>query len=339
MLAAAAAEASRPGFLPSWWGPHVFGPALGLVLVLIVAGRVLMRRPPKVRAVHEAGRVVGFLGRMGSGKTYAAVRAAHQNLAAGCDVYTNFTMHLRHEDGCPADCDLPVLEGAGRWHRIASMDEVGSIRGEFEVVRGRKRCTRRFVLILDEVQDLLSSDHGGLSDTARFTIKNIRKFGGDMYWTSQSEGGVHSRLKLLTNQYAVCASYRKGKGRAFSATYYDSEDLRKKGRELFTAKYRFEPLIGDLYDTSEIVVPEDDYVDERLRVVLDATGVGAPGRGAARGTRAAARSGPGRARQAKQTHTQTLTPRPDAASVLVVGGPSEVWRRGVGIHVPEPPTS
>jgi hypothetical protein len=261
-------------WLPWWAEGRVVWKAFLGVVILTLLGRVLLRRPTKVRATDESGRVVGYIGRMGSGKTYAAVRSAHAHLLAGCDVYTNFSMHLRHDELCPEDCELPVIEGAGKWRLIRTMDQVAGLRGEFEVVRGRRRCTRRFVIILDEVQDLLSSDHGKLSDTARYTIKNLRKFGGDLLWTSQSEGGVHARLKALTNQYGVCSSEKARGGRKFKVTYYDPETLRKPGKALFATTYRMEGEIGDLYDTSEIVVPESGYVDERLAVVLSATGIG-----------------------------------------------------------------
>lgn len=324
-----AAAAGRPEFLPSWWGPAAFGPALGLVLGLIVFMRIMLGRPPKARAVHEHGRVIGFLGPMGSGKTYSAVRAAWQNIEAGADVYTNFTMHLRHEVECDSDCELPVVDGAGRWHRVTTMDEVAELRGEFVTTRGRKKCVRRFVCIIDEVQDLLSSDHGGLSDTARFGIKNIRKNGGDLTWTSQSEGGVHARLKALTNQYAVCSSFQTRKGPKFTVTYYERENLRKAGKELFTTKYRFDPVIGDLYDTAEIVVPDDDYVDERLAAVLATAGIGAHGRTDGRRRSPA---GAGGTRQGGPSSGRLTTPRP--AQPLVVGGTSEAWGRGGAVGPP-----
>jgi hypothetical protein len=319
-------------WLPSWAGPGTMWKVVGGVLLLAVVGRALLHRPPKLRVLTESGRVTGYIGRMGSGKTYAAVRSAYDHLAAGADVYTNFTMHLEHrtgEDHCPHDCELPVLANAGRWQLVRTMDDVGKLRGEFETVRGRKVCVRRFVVILDEVQDLLSADHGGLSDTARFTIKNLRKFGGDLLWTSQSDGGVHRRLKDLTNQYGVCSSARSRKGRTFKVAYFDPENLRKAGKQLYTIKYSIEPRIAGLYDTSEIVVPEEEYVDDRLSVVLDATGVGVKKRGDVRGTSTAHRSS-GQA-------TKRATPRP-ASGPVVVGGMSEGWaRRGVTIPTaPEP---
>lgn len=258
-----------PTFVTSgkvWW-------LVGLVVVWIVFVKVMMARPPKVRALQLHGRVSGYIGPMGQGKTYTMVRSAILQLKAGADVYTNFWLHLRHEEGrCEPDCELPVIETAGRWGYVASIDEVAMLSGEFNTVRGRRRCVRRFVVMIDEVQDWLSADGTGgkLGPTQRVTIKNLRKRGGDFLWTAQSLGQVHAALKRLTNEFFVCRTKVDWLGRRvfWAACWSAADEIGKEDRRVYTMRHRFDPAVGELYDSSEQVIPDEEYQDERLRRVL-----------------------------------------------------------------------
>ena len=57
-------------------------------------------------ATGGTGKVVGIVGRMGSGKSYFAVRMAYKRMMAGANVRTNFTMKLDplHDTPCGPKC-------------------------------------------------------------------------------------------------------------------------------------------------------------------------------------------------------------------------------------------
>lgn len=202
------------------------------------------------------GRCIGVVGRMGSGKSYMAVRMAYKRLRAGDDVWSNFSMHLAHSDACARDdrgelvCRKPVPKVAGKVHRFTGWDEFAEIDNA--------------VVIVDEAHLLApSSQHLHFPNVARWKLSQSRKFGLDVYWVSQHEDRVNRTLRDLTNLIYVCHSYFDGLW--FTARGYEPENLRKKDRKgknlhIDWQFYSFRRKIAQLYDTLEVL-----DADEHLR--------------------------------------------------------------------------
>jgi hypothetical protein len=248
------------GFWPKWLSPQV---VWGFVVVCIVGTvllKLLLRRPPKVRALDSAGRVIGIVGRMGSGKSYLAVRTAYAQLKAGAHVASNFTM--RPES----------LGKGGTWRRFNGWADLAELHGDFIELRagkwvavdpwepevGRRRLVRRMVVIVDEAQLLASSiDQTKMPMVAQKTLGNLRKLGIDLYWLSQHESRVAKRLRDSTNEMYVCRASRRKGSITFYASVWEPEHVRKPDKMLYRMKYKFDPKIARLYDTLEVVGPDE----------------------------------------------------------------------------------
>ena len=201
----------------------------GLATVLGVVGA---RREHKLAVRGGSGKVVGIVGRMGSGKSYMAVRMAYQRLMAGANVCTNFSMKLP-----------PELQE--RWREFGGWDD-------FAVLENA-------VVIIDEAQLYAPSNKTLVFPTvARWKLAQARKFGLDVYWISQHEARVNSILRDLTHMIYVCSSWAGG--RYFVAYGYEPEEMRKKGKHIDRKSYKFDLAIGELYDTLQILDADDHLV-------------------------------------------------------------------------------
>lgn len=206
------------------WGP-VIGVCALLGLVIVVADH----RTASKQGDRTSGKVVGVVGRMGSGKSYFAVRMAYTRIKAGATVVTNFTMNLP-----------PEL--ADRWRRFDGWESMLDLED----------C----VVIIDEAHLWApSSEHRNFPMIARWKMAQARKFGLDVYWISQHEDRVNRTLRDLTNMIYVCQSYFDGK--YFSAKGYEPEKLRRKDQHIDRRGYRFDLAIASLYDTLEILELDD----------------------------------------------------------------------------------
>lgn len=238
------AAANPLGFWPVWLTPQVMWGSFGGLVVLGAGLWLLSTRPSRPRPICEAGRVIGVVGLMGSGKSYMAVRLAAAQLDAGADVASNFSMHLDAKSG-------------GQWRLFRDFADFAELTGDVDPDTGKIR--RRMVVIIDEAHLLApSNEPNALSRVARWKISQARKFGLDIYWISQHESKVAKPLRDLTTHLYVCKSTGRGKGLRFSATAYDPATARKAGKELFRVAYRFEERIARMYDTLEIVEGSDD---------------------------------------------------------------------------------
>src|SRR4051812_41838090 len=161
-----------------------------------------------------AGRVVGVVGRMGSGKSYFAVRMAYKRLMAGCNVSSNFTMR-----GLP--------EGAGTWQHFKGWDDFAELEGEYVESKGRMVLRKPMVVFIDEAHLYAPSSQSLVfPQVARFKLSQARKFGLDVFWITQHEDRVNRTLKDLTNMIYVCNAWFDHL--AFSAKGYEPERLRRK---------------------------------------------------------------------------------------------------------------
>ncbi|MHB8463452.1 MAG: zonular occludens toxin domain-containing protein [Acidimicrobiales bacterium] len=183
------------------------------------------RRERRQAVSGGAGRVVGIVGRMGSGKSYMAVRLAYNRLLAGARVCTNFTMNLP-----------PEL--AKNWRQFRGWEDFAEL----------ENC----IVIIDEAQ-LYAPSNKVLSfpTVARWKLAQARKFKLDVYWISQHENRVNSVLRDLTHMIYVCQAWLGGK--TFMAYGFEPENIRKKGQHIDRQTYRFKQKIGDLYDTLQIL--------------------------------------------------------------------------------------
>ena len=201
--------------------------AVAVALVLVVVLRALIVVKTRRLSRSTAGRVVGVVGQMGTGKSYAAVKMAAERLSLGVDVYSNFSMNVPDE-------------WEGTWRPFSSWLQFASIRDA--------------VVIIDEAHLYAPSyAHARFPQPARTALAFARKNGLDVYWISQHEDRVNRTLRDLTNEISVCTK----RGNRFVLTTWPSEVVRRRGEHVMRQSYRFDPAIGDLYDTGEIIAPDE----------------------------------------------------------------------------------
>lgn len=209
------------------------------------------------------GRVVGIVGRMGSGKSYFAVRMAYSRMKAGATVYSNFSMRLgpTHDEPCGQRC---VSSGrcrckrhcpcqmASRWHRFEGWEQFVTITDA--------------VVIIDEV-DLYAPSHDprSIPDYVRFKLKMARKHRLDIYWIAQHESRVHRMLRdVLTNEIRTCQSWFGGL--YFSAKTWDPSSIRRRRKHTGRSGYFMRKRIANLYDTLETIRGDTERGDGTMAV-------------------------------------------------------------------------
>jgi RecA/RadA recombinase len=227
-------------------GVAVWGPVIGAAVVLGLLVVWLDHRKDKNKK-HKGGQVIGVVGRMGSGKSYFAVKMAYNRLLAGVTVVTNFTMHFDH---------LPNGEAlAKNWRQFSGWDQFAELENA--------------VVIIDEAHLYApSSKHIDFPMIARFKMSQARKFKLDVYWISQHEDRVNRTLRDLTSMIFVCESFFGGT--TFKALGYEPEKVRRKDQHIERRGYRIDLNIANLYDTLQILDFDDHLHDagmERARTI------------------------------------------------------------------------
>lgn len=249
--------------------------ALPLLALLIFANRRMNAATTKTGG---SGRVVGIVGRMGSGKSYMAVRMAIRRLKRGANVVTNFTMNL---DGADRVNELhkagakPKAIAAELSMPVERVKVLTGITGTWRMFRGWEQFAELedAVVIIDEAHLYAPSNKSLVfPDVARFKMSQARKFGLDVYWVTQHENRVNSILKDLTNMMFVCRSWMSGTG--FTVKGYEPEHMRKKGKHLERQMYRLNVEMAGLYNTLEILAADDHLMkskgmDTAARVAAD----------------------------------------------------------------------
>jgi hypothetical protein len=215
-----------------------------------------------------SGQVVGIVGRMGSGKSYMAVRMAYRRLSNGANVCTNFTLKLTNHtedgrclDGVPYIRDELDEDGkvVARW-KDTHWCPCKTVTGQWRQFSGWEdfATLENAVVIIDEAHLYAPSNKTMVFPTvARFKMSQARKFRLDVYWISQHENRVNSILRDLTNIVYVCRSWAGGQW--FSAVGYEPENMRRKNQHLDRQGYKLDLRIANLYDTLQIL-----DVDEHL---------------------------------------------------------------------------
>jgi hypothetical protein len=231
--------------------------ALGYVLAVpLIVALVLWwvnHEGGKSGPVGGSGRVVGIVGRMGSGKSYFAVRMAYRRLLAGANVCTNFTMQFEQlcdRAGCEHE-DCIAAQLAGRWRRFVGWEQLIELED----------C----IVIVDEAH-LYAPSNKTLSfpDDARWKLSMARKYRLDLYWLTQHENRVNTVLKDLTNMMYVCASWFSAA--FFTAKGYEPEHMRRKDKHIDRKVYRFNLKIAKLYNTLEILEADGVHVGKGTRI-------------------------------------------------------------------------
>jgi hypothetical protein len=207
---------------------------VAVMVLCFILSKIGGRRERRQAVTGGCGRVVGVVGRMGSGKSYMAVRMAYRRLQAGANVATNFTMKL---DGDPTI--------TGHWIQWNGWEDFAEL----------ENC----VVIIDEAQLYAPSNKVlNFPTVARWKLAQARKFRLDVYWVSQHENRVNSVLRDLTHMIYVCQAWMGGK--VFVAYGYEPENIRRKGSHIDRLTYRFELKIGELYDTLQIIDADSHLV-------------------------------------------------------------------------------
>lgn len=242
--------------------------ALPFLALLLVANRRMNAAAPQKGG---SGRVVGIVGRMGSGKSYMAVRMAIRRLKRGADVVTNFTMNL---DGAElvnglaargwkakqiaAEMTAHTAFFGGDPVTVGRVKVLRGITGKWRMFRGWDQFAEleNAIVIIDEAH-LYAPSNKSLTfpDVARFKMSQARKFHLDVYWVTQHEGRVNSILKDLTNMMFVSRSFMSGAW--FSVKGYEPEHMRRKGKHLERQFYRLNVDVAGLYNTLEILAADD----------------------------------------------------------------------------------
>lgn len=228
------------------------------IALLLIANA---RMNSKTSKTGGDGRVIGIVGRMGSGKSFAAVRMALRRLKRGANVVTNFTMNL---EPCYQINDL-YAEGlktkaiAGRMGLSKrAVRTLRGVTGTWRLFRGWDQFSEfdDAVIIIDEAHLYAPSNKTLVfPDVARFKLSQARKFRLDVYWITQHENRVNSVLRDHTNIMYVCRAWMSGA--AFSVLGYEPEHMRRKGKHLERQFYRFNLAVANLYNTLEILSADD----------------------------------------------------------------------------------
>lgn len=206
-----------------------------IIVGILIVGSLLISLFVKVNRRRTTGKVVGIVGRMGSGKSYRAVMMAEQRLKDGVDVVSNFKLEL--------DPD----EYPGVWRPFQGWDQFADLKDA--------------VVIIDEAQLVApSSSHAHFPMVAKMGMSHARKNGLDVYWISQHEDRVNRTLRDLTTSMILCESYFNGT--FFRAVEWAPEDFRKRKKHVSKQWYRRRSAISDLYSTSELIEP-DEYALQR----------------------------------------------------------------------------
>lgn len=237
---------------------------IALFIVLVIASK------SSSVATGGSGKVVGVIGKMGSGKTVFAVRMAYRRMLRGANVRTNFTMNfpIHHTSPCPPKCDKKRRCVCARKKIMKTSDGVKykapcfcQVKKRWALFHGwmELAALKDAVVIVDEAHLMAPShDYHAIPEIARWKMSMARKFRLDVYWISQNEKKVSASLRNDTNTIYVCKSWLQGWGRAgapmiFSAKGYEAEKLNRRDQHSDRKAYFFRLLVGELYDSLEVM--------------------------------------------------------------------------------------
>jgi len=271
LLAAVTKAKQGLSFVPT--APKVPWAHVWVLLLVVPFGLVLVwanhRMNAKTQKSGGDGKVMGIVGRMGSGKSYMACRIALRRLKQGANVITNFSMNGLEPAG-----DAAAVNGfrALGWNprQVAAHLELPlkkvkvlwGVTGTWKQFRGWEQFAEfdDAVVIIDEAHLYAPSNKTLVfPDVARFKMSQAREFRLDVIWLTQHENRVNTVLRDQTNLIFVCRSWMSGAW--FSALGYEPEKLRRHGQHLERIGYRFNLAVAQLYNTLEILDADDHLID------------------------------------------------------------------------------
>ena len=171
--------------------------------------------------------IIGFIGKMGSGKTLCMTMLAHRYHKAGWPVFANYNLAFQHQ---PLD-----------YHKIKNLES--EYNDSF--------------MAIDEIHLFIDSRSAmrAVNRMVSYFVIMSRKQGRMMAYTTQHWGQVDVRLRNNTDFLCKCRSY-KLQGKTYISM--DIVDMDGKGAKLTMCA---DPYFS-MYDTKQIINPFEDKKDE-----------------------------------------------------------------------------
>lgn len=179
--------------------------------------------------------ITGFIGLPGSGKTYLLARQGLKDIADGKEVWANFK-----------------LEGAKHFHKLSDVVAILQVR----LLRKEKI---NMTILIDEINlSFPSRMWQKIPGWVLYFFSQTRKFGLDIYYTSQAIDRVEKVIREITNYCWVCKTFFFG---WHIAHLIQPEDVDKQNKEVFETDYfRIKPEVYEKYDTYEVLEMQETFL-------------------------------------------------------------------------------
>jgi len=167
--------------------------------------------------------IIGFIGKMGSGKTLCMTKFAHEYFQKGNKVYANYGLLFEHE------------------------------KVKYSDIKNMSKDLIKSVICLDEIHVFIDSRSSmkAVNRQVSYFVTQSRKRNLILMYTTQKFGQVDKRLRENTD-YVIKCSNKKKNGQLFIRCHMiDSDDKERK----FTINAN---KIFGMYDTHEVVNPFED---------------------------------------------------------------------------------
>jgi hypothetical protein len=166
-----------------------------------------------------------YVGKPGSGKTYALVRLSYKLINEGRDIFSNFHIDFK---------SMPLKKGHGSvyyWTDIIQLIPVK--QGE---------------IIIDEAQIYMNSrDWKNLPKIMQYKLQQHRKQGLNIHGAVQNVRRIDTVARELVNSVYQCKILL---GRLFFVKEYDIEDIDKETRKSYSISlYFLNKKLANCYDT------------------------------------------------------------------------------------------
>lgn len=165
--------------------------------------------------------IEGFIGRPGSGKSYALTRRVLMEAARGHRCFTNWDV---------------AAENVWRFREDQLLD----------LPPGK--------IFVDEAHLWFPARQAlSLPPSWMAMLSQTRKSGWDLYWCAQHESRVDRALRDVTSWMHLCTSWFSVNGHplVFQQETYEPENFRRKGHREFSKWFLFDEKVAAAYDTFE----------------------------------------------------------------------------------------
>jgi len=179
--------------------------------------------------------VEGFIGLPGSGKTYLLAKKGIDDLKKGKEVYANFS-----------------LKGAKRFTKLSQV--INIIKSKL-ISKEKINMT----ILIDEINlSFPSRMWNKVPGWVLYFFSQTRKFGLDIYYTSQALARVDKVIREISNFVWIVKPILFGWRRASKIMPEDNE---KAEKDIFeTYWFKIDKKIYSQYDTYEILELEEDFL-------------------------------------------------------------------------------